>query len=219
MLTGTPQGGVISPLLSNIFLHVVFDKWMANNHPEKPFERYADDIIVHCKTEKQAIFIKSEIQKRMQVCKLSLHPKKTKIVNFRGESKKKYPRSLDFLGFTLRLQMVKTKVGLKLMTTSVISNKSKSRILAKFRSMKIHKKRMSVEGLAYVLKPVLLGIKNHYCKFWSGHTNVLWYQLNSRLIKWVKWQKKLNIRSAIRWLKCKYISQPDLFPHWELVRP
>ena len=134
-LTGTPQGGVISPLLSNIFLHVVFDQWMAKNHPDKPFERYADDIVVHCKTEKQALYVKSVIQRRLKDCKLNLHPLKTKIVNFRGESKKKYPRSLDFLGFTLRLQMVKTKVGLKLMTTSVISNKSKSSVLARFRSI------------------------------------------------------------------------------------
>lgn len=218
-LTGTPQGGVISPLLSNIFLHVVFDQWMANNHPGKPFERYADDIVVHCKTEKQALFVKSEIQKRIQDCKLTLHPVKTKIVNFRGESKTKYPRSLDFLGFTLRLQMVKTKVGLKLMTTSVISNKSKSKVLDKFRRMKIHKKRTSVEKLASILNPVIRGVINHYCKFWSGHTSYLWCQLNRRLVKWVRWQKKLGIRSAIRWLKSKFKSNPDLFPHWKLVRP
>jgi RNA-directed DNA polymerase len=54
-VSGTPQGGVASPLLANIFLHVVFDKWMEKNHPGKPFERYADDIVVHCKSEKQAL--------------------------------------------------------------------------------------------------------------------------------------------------------------------
>jgi len=80
-LTGTPQGGVISPLLANLFLHVVFDKWMEKHHPEKPFERYADDIVVHCKTEKQAIFMLKVIKARMQSCQLELHPLKTKIVN------------------------------------------------------------------------------------------------------------------------------------------
>lgn len=218
-LTGTPQGGVISPLLSNIFLHVAFDKWMEKHHPDKPFERYADDIIVHCKTEKQAKFVKAVIQNRMRACKLQLHPGKTKIVHFRGESQKKYPRSLDFLGFTLRIQMVKTKVGLKLMTTCVISNKSKSSVLAKFRWMKIHKMRTSIDVVSTKLKPVIRGIINYYCKFWSGHTNGLWYQLNIRLIKWVMWQKDLSIRSAIRWLKEKYKAQPNLFPHWALVRP
>jgi RNA-directed DNA polymerase len=76
---GTPQGGVISPLLANIFLHVVFDKWMEKEHPEKPFERYADDIVVHCKTEKQAKFVMAAIKERLTFCKLQLHPVKTKM--------------------------------------------------------------------------------------------------------------------------------------------
>lgn len=217
--TGTPQGGVISPLLANIFLHVAFDKWMEKHHPEKPFERYADDIVVHCHTEKQAKFVRWEIEKRMRTCKLQLHPEKTRIVNFRGESRKKYPRSLDFLGFTLRLQMVRTNAGLKLMTTSVISNKSKSAVLAKFRSMKIHKMRISIEGVSSILSPVIRGLMNYYCKFWNGHTFGLWRQLNNRLIKWVKWEKNLSIRASIRWLKTRYRSHPDLFPHWSLVHP
>jgi len=96
-LQGTPQGGVISPLLANIFLHVVFDKWMDKYHPEKPFERYADDIIVHCKTEKQALFMLRQIKVRMNACKLELHPDKTQIINLRGISQKKYPKGFDFL--------------------------------------------------------------------------------------------------------------------------
>lgn len=99
---GTPQGGVISPLPANIFLHVVFDGWMKIHHFEKPFERYADDIVVHCKTEKQALFVLKQIQQRMTDCKLTLHPVKTKIINLRGKTEKKYPRSFDFLGFTIR---------------------------------------------------------------------------------------------------------------------
>ena len=87
-LTGTPQGGVISPLLANLFPHVGFDKWMEINHPEKPFERYADDVVVHCKTEKQAIFMLKQIGVRLQKCKLTLHPVKTKIV-MSGEGQKR----------------------------------------------------------------------------------------------------------------------------------
>ncbi|MFH2094311.1 MAG: reverse transcriptase domain-containing protein [Bacteroidota bacterium] len=112
-------------LLANQFLHVAFDKWMGKNHQEKPFERYADDIIIHCRTEKQALFLKSLIVKRLWECKLQLHLEKTKIVHFRGEATRKYPRSLDFLGFTIRLQLVHTKVGAKHMTTSVISCRAK----------------------------------------------------------------------------------------------
>jgi len=85
-ITGTPQGGVASPLLSDIFLHVVFNKWMEIHHSEKSFERYADDIVVYCMSEKQALFVKSSIQRRMEECKLIIHPLKTKVVNFRGKS-------------------------------------------------------------------------------------------------------------------------------------
>jgi group II intron reverse transcriptase/maturase len=218
-LTGTPQGGVISPLLSNIYLHVVFDKWMTINHPEKPFERYADDIVVHCKTEKQAKFVKLMIDKRMASCKLELHPEKTKIINLRGQTEESYPRSLDFLGFTIRLNMVKTKVGSKLMPTTVISQKSKSSILEKLRTMKIHEMHISIEELSKKLSPIIRGIKNYYCKFWAGHTHFIWHQVNLRLTKWVRWEKRMSTRSALRWIREKYKVNPGLFPHWELVHP
>lgn len=218
-LNGTPQGGVISPLLANLFLHVAFDKWMEKNHPEKPFERYADDIAVHCKTEKQALYLKSLIEKRMQRCKLELHPEKTKIVHFRGEATRKYPRSLDFLGFTIRLQLVQTKVGAKLMTTSVISRKAKQAILEKFRAFRLHKKRGSIEKLSKILTPTVRGLMNYYCKFWTGHTHEIWHRLNVRLVKWVRWEKDLSTRAAIRYLKVKYKEKPGLFPHWKLVHP
>jgi RNA-directed DNA polymerase len=218
-LTGTPQGGVISPLLSNIFLHVVFDKWMEKNHPGKPFERYADDIIVHCKTEKQAKFVKAMIGKRMASCKLQLHPDKTKIVHIRGESEQKYPRSLDFLGFSLRVQMVGTKLGKKLMPTLVISQKSKNSVYEKLRAMKIHEMHTSIEGLSRKLSPIIRGIMNYYCKFWSGHTHNIWYQLNVRITKWAKRVKRMSTRAALRWIQKKYKVNPGLFPHWALVRP
>lgn len=218
-LNGTPQGGVISPLLANLFLHVVFDKWMEKNHPEKPFERYADDIVVHCKTEKQALYLKHLIGVRMQQCKLELHPDKTKVVHFRGEATKKYPRCLDFLGFTIRLQLVKSKVGQLLMTTSVISRNSKAAILRKFREMRIHKKQLSMEGLSSLLSPVIRGVINYYCKFWWSHTSDIWSRLNFRLSKWVRWNYGLSTRAALRYLKQKFKEHPKLFPHWELVHP
>ncbi len=218
-LNGTPQGGVISPLLANLFLHVALDKWMEENHPEKPFERYADDIIIHCKTEKQALYLKHLIEKRLLSCKLTLNSGKTKIVHFRGEATRKYPRSLDFLGFTIRLQLVQTKVGSKLMTTSVISRKSRQAILGKFRSMHLHKRRGNIEKLSKLLTPIVRGLINYYCKFWSGHTYDIWHRLNVRLAKWVRWEKDFATRKAIRYLKLKFKEKPDLFPHWKLVHP
>jgi RNA-directed DNA polymerase len=218
-LSGTPQGGVISPLLSNIFLHVVFDKWMEKHHGEKPFERYADDIVVHCKTEKQALFVLAMIQQRMKACKLALHPVKTKIVNLRGTSEKKYPRSVDFLGFSLRPIWSKVVKGNMLLVTSFMSTKSKTRVLQKFKSYRIHKSRKPIEAIAAQLKPVIQGVMNYYCKFWSSHTQNVWLQLNARLLKWVKWEKGLYKKAAIKWLKTKYKEKPDLFPHWRLVHP
>ena len=218
-LTGTPQGGVISPLLANLFLHVGFDKWMVINHPEKPFERYADDVVVHCKTEKQAIFMLKQIDGRLRKCKLTLHPEKTKIVNVRGRSEKKYPKSYDFLGFTIRPHWVKVNSKMILMPSMFMSQKSKNSVMEKFRELNIHKRRKPLEVIASELRPIIQGIMNYYCKFSSNHTAKIWYQLNSRLLKWVKWEKGLYKRASLRWLKKKHKETPLLFPHWQLVNP
>jgi RNA-directed DNA polymerase len=218
-LTGTPQGGVISPLLANIFMHVCFDKWMEKNHPEKPFERYADDVVVHCKTEKQALFVLSQIRKRLDACKLALHPTKTKIVNLRGISIQKYPKSFDFLGFTIRPHWCKINGRMLLVPSIFISTKSKSSILEKFKLLKIHKGRKSLKAIAKELRPIIQGVINYYCKFSIGHTRYLWNQLNVRLLKWVKWEKGLYKMSSVRWLREKYKEMPGLFPHWKLVHP
>jgi group II intron reverse transcriptase/maturase len=217
-VTGTPQGGVISPLLANIFLHVTFDKWMELHHGRKPFERYADDIVVHCKTERQARYLLNEIKERFANCKLKVHEGKTKIVNIRGSSEKKYKMSFDFLGFTIEPHYTKVKGDEKrILPRCVISKKSVSSVLDKFKG--IHKRRVSIEVLAKELNPVIQGVMNYYCKFWSYHTHDLWQQLNKRLKKWVKWEKGLYTFASIRWLqqKCRY--RPNLFAHWKLVRP
>jgi retron-type reverse transcriptase len=79
-MAGTPQGGVISPLLANLFLHYAFDIWMTRNHPRIPFERYADDVICHCESAEDARALWSALADRFAACKLVLHPEKTKIV-------------------------------------------------------------------------------------------------------------------------------------------
>ena len=216
---GTPQGGVISPLLANLFLHVCFDHWMEKNHPEKPFERYADDIVVHCKTEKQAQFILRQIEKRLKVCKLELHPVKTKIVNLRGESIEKYPKKYDFLGFTIKPAMVKLKSKCKLMPGTFVSIKSRTAMLEKFKVMEIHKRRKPLEEIARLLNPMIRGMDNYYQKLRGEQIRYVWNQLNQRLLKWVKWEKGLYKMGAVRWLKSQYKRQPDLFYHWQWVQP
>jgi len=110
---GTPQGGVISPLLANLFLHYAFDVWMSKIFPDNPFERYADDAVVHCRSEEEAIAIKQSIANRMEQCKLELHPQKTKIVYCKNDFRKGEAEntSFDFLGFTFRMRTARTKQG------------------------------------------------------------------------------------------------------------
>jgi RNA-directed DNA polymerase len=218
-LMGTPQGGVISPLLANLYLHIAFDEWMKRNHPEKPFERYADDIVVHCKTEKQSKFMLKEISRRMSECELSLHPEKTKIVNLRGESENKYPKSYDFLGFSIQPVGLECKSGVKAIPSICVSKKSKKSILEKFKSLEIHKRRKPIEEIAKDLNKVIRGLINYYHKFENYSMRRIWFHLNARLLKWVKWQKGLYKYAAIAYLKAKYKEKPDLFAHWLLVYP
>jgi group II intron reverse transcriptase/maturase len=216
---GTPQGGVISPLLANIFLHVVFDKWLEKQHPEKPFERYADDIIVHCKTEKQALFMLRAISKRLTACKLLLHPDKTRIVNVRGTAEKKYSKGYDFLGFTIRPNWVKFKEKSKVVPSTFVSTKSKKNILGKFKSLEIHKRRKPLTEIAKELNPIIRGLINYFHKFEDGQMRYVWNQLNHRLLKWVKWEKGLYKKAAVAWLKLQYKENPGLFHHWQLAHP
>ena len=217
--TGTPQGGVISPLLANLFLHVVFDKWMDKHHPEKPFERYADDIIVHCKTEKQARFMLRAIEQRMKTCKLTLHPEKTKIVNLRGWSEQHYARKYDFLGFCIRPVRRAVNGRWLLLPGTFVSQKSKKAIREKFREMEIHKRRVSIKELAQKLNPLIQGLINYYHKFWQAGMRDVWNGLNQRLLKWVKWEKGLYKYASVRWLKLQYKENPGLFAHWKVVQP
>ncbi|MCK6612561.1 MAG: hypothetical protein L6Q78_16160 [Bacteroidia bacterium] len=192
---------------------------MHKNHPEKPFERYADDIVVHCKTEKQAKFVLKQIKQRLTKCKLELHPVKTKIVNLRGESEEKYVKKYDFLGFSIQPQWNKIKGKGMLLPSIRISNKSEKSILARFKSMQLHKKRISIEELAKELRPIIRGIINYYGKFSTGHLRRICHQLNVRLVKWVKWEKGYYKMKSIHWLRAKFKTNPSLFPHWQLVNP
>lgn len=218
-LSGTPQGGVISPLLANLFLHVVFDKWMEKYHPTKPFERYADDIVVHCKTEKQALFMLNQIRQRFSVCKLELHQQKTKIVNLRGKASKRYPKGFDFLGFTIRPGAYNHKGTIKAMPGIFVSQKSKTGILQKFRDMAMHKRRRPIEAIARMVNPIARGIIAYYHRFQQNDMRSVWNQLNTRLLKWVKWEKDLYKKAAVKYLKTKYKEAPRLFEHWLLVHP
>jgi ERCC4-related helicase len=192
---------------------------MEKNHPEKPFERYADDIVVHCKTEKQALFMLRQIKERIEDCKLQLHPEKTQIVNLRGKAIEKYPKGFDFLGFTIRPAAFKFKDRIKAVPGIFVSRKSRKGIVQKFRDMNIHKWRTTLEHIAQRINPVIRGIIGYYHKFRKNELRQIWRLLNARLLKWIKWEKDFGKMRAMRYLRTKYETNPTLFEHWRLVHP
>ncbi len=155
----------------------------------------------------------------MQICHLELHPQKTKIVNLRGESIGNYPKKYDFFWFSIKSTGVKTKKGIKSLPGTFVSIKSRTSILNKFNSWKIHKRRKLIEFIAKELNPLIRGIINYYHKFENGSMRYVWNQLNARLLKWLKWERVLYKYAAIRWLKTKYKESSGLFAHWRLVYP
>lgn len=218
---GTHQGSIISPLLANIFLHFVFDMWMKKHYPKVPFERYCDDAIVHCRSEKQAIYIRDKIAQRMKDCKLELNMDKTDIVYCKNERHREMKKkvSFDFLGHSFRPRWCRTKSGGRLLFQPVMSRKAKKNVMDKIREMRIHQKKISIQEMAELLNTRVRGWMNYYCEFNGSSTRNLWWMLNLRLLQWVRCNRKLNLLRAIRWLKGVYRTQPRLFAHWEIARP
>ncbi len=219
--TGTPQGGVLSPLLANMFLHFAFDMWLKRHYPQIPFERYCDDAIVHCRSEKQALYIRDKIAGRMKECRLELNMNKTQIVYCRNELHKERHKkvSFDFLGHTFQPRRCRTKSGDRLLFQPVMSRKAKKNIMDKIREMRIHQKKISIQEMAELLNRKVRGWMNYYCEFNGRSTRNLWWMLNLRLLQWVRSNRKFNLLRAIRWLKGVYKTQPGLFAHWEITRP
>ena len=138
---GTPQGGVISPLLANLFLHYAFDRWMAKQYPQMPFERYADDAIVHCRTEAEAQEVRAAIAARLKECGLELHPEKTKVVYCKDDDRRRtYPNEkFDFLGYTFRPRRSKNRKGKFFINFSpAVSDKAVKAIRVEIRSWNLH---------------------------------------------------------------------------------
>lgn len=226
-LRGTPQGGVISPLLSNLFLHYAFDEWMRRRHPHVPFERYCDDIIVHCKTEAEARHMSVEIEKRLIECKLEIHPEKTRIVYCKDEDRRgSYPNEkFDFLGFTFRPRRSKNRWGKYFINfTPAVSSEVTKAMRREMRSWRLHLRSDKVlDDLARMFNPVLRGWINYYGSYYKSALYPVFKQLNRTLMRWAtRKYKKLrgHSRRATHWLGRIARREPYLFAHWQLgVRP
>jgi len=222
---GAPQGGVVSPVLSNLFLHYTFDKWMERNFPEMQWCRYADDALVHCKTHGQAEELKTKLDARFKECGLELHPLKTKIIYCKDSNRKSKNKetSFDFLGYTFRPRCSKNKCNGKWFTTfsPAISQKAIKSIKEEIWKWKLWKQtNRSIETLADMYNPIIRGWNEYYGKFYPSALSEFHKYLNTSLRRWVnKKFKKLrgHKTKCCEWLARVAKQRPKLFAHWKNV--
>lgn len=219
---GTPQGGVISPLLANIFLDKVFDKWFLQTFKVVTFERYADDIIIHCQSQKQAEYILDRVRIRLQNFKLELHPDKTKIVYCKQKNRKEDygVNSFKFLGVEFRPQKVKNKQGEFFQGfTSIVPISSLRKIGGYIKSLNLQRQtKLDIYQLSALINGRLTGWFNYF-KRWGIYQKCgyFFYKLNQRLIKWaMNRYKRLNTKAkAMGFLRVNQRLNPSLFVHWK----
>ena len=218
---GTPQGGVISPLLANLFLHYAFDRWMATNFPKLPFCRYADDGLIHCRSLKQANYLRKRLSSRLKECGLELHPDKTKVVYCKDIHRKQEYETIqfDFLGYTFRPRRSKDRYGRVFVNfTPAISRSAAKAIRQTVRGWRLQlKSDKSIEDLARMFRPVIQGWINYYCKFHPSAFRPIANHLDRFLARWAMRKFKRfrgHRRRAMHWLGRIAQRQRFLFPHW-----
>jgi len=223
---GTPQGGVISPLLANLFLHYVLDKWLTRHYSEVAFVRYADDLIIHCKSENEAKEVHNAIRERLEECKLRLNEDKTKVVycqDYRRLKKTSFGKKFDFLGFTFKPRAVRSKKGGVFLGYGCgISQSSQSRIVKGWKEQKWHRQsQLTLQEIANQVNPQMRGIINYYGKLRLKALQVLMRHFEFRLSKWVLNKYKSlggNYRKAYQWIKTMKKSYPDMFYYWQIFK-
>lgn len=221
---GSPQGGVISPLISNLYLHYTFDKWMSKHYGSIEFERYADDIVIHCASKSEAEHLLAAISERFVQCGLRLHPGKTKIVYCKTSNRKgKHENvSFDFLGLTFKPKKAKNPKTGKIFTgfgPDRISEKSTRRIIETIRSKNLHRRTTTeLHDLAKEVADHVRGWINYYGRLNMSYLRRVMRNLNDRIIKWACKRYKSFKRSmwrAQRWLREIYHDYPNMFVHWK----
>lgn len=221
---GTPQGGVISPILSNLFLHYTFDLWMTRTHPDLPWCRYADDGLVHCRTEQEAEVFKARLQARLTECRLELHPIKTKIVYCRdGKRRGKYPNvTFDFLGYCFRPRLVQNSRDNTLFCgfTPAVSVSAMKAMRTTIRELGLrHRTELSMADIARQINPLLRGWIAYYGRYAPSALKPILRYVNQTLRAWVMRKFKRFAAKTIRagrFLERMARDKADLFVHWRL---
>ena len=218
---GTPQGGIISPLLSNLFLHYAFDSWMAKHHAANPFERYADDAIVHCRSEQKAERMREAITRRLAECGLEVNLQKTKIVYCKDDDRKgNYEQEkFTFLGYEFRPRRAKNRHGKYFVSfLPAISAKAAQAIRQEIRGWGIARRSdKTILDLARMFNPILRGWVQYYGKYYRSMLHPVFRPLDRILVRWAcQKYKKLqgHRRRAAHWLKRISIRQPRMWAHW-----
>lgn len=221
--SGTPQGGVISPLLANIFMHHAFDEWMKRNFPKVRFERFADDVLIHCISQSQAEEMLEKIKIRLKECNLEVHPDKTKIVYCKDQKRKgSYENeSFDFLGYTFRPRLTQNKRGKKFVGfLPAVSGRSAKQIRQEIRSWNIQlKSDKNLTDLARMFNIKVQGWVNYYGAYYPSVMYPLLNNIEHYLVCWaMRKYKRLRgrKRQAREWLKSVRKRETDLFVHWRL---
>jgi group II intron reverse transcriptase/maturase len=221
---GTPQGGVVSPILANIFLHYTFDLWMTRTHPDLPWCRYADDGLVHCRSEQEAQALKADLQARLAECRLELHPTKTKIVYCKDRKRKgKYPNvNFDFLGYCFRPRLVERFRDHALFCgfNPAVSPSAMKAMRSAIRELNLrHQTQLSLEELARRLNPLLRGWIEYYGRYAPSALYPLLRYVNQTLVAWAmrKFKRfkdhKIQASQFLQWLA---VERKALFVHWAI---
>lgn len=220
---GVPQGGVISPLLMNLFMHYVFDHWMGSTQPRTPFVRYADDGVIHCRSLRQARWMLNAVAMRLDECGLTIHPGKSKVVYCKDSRRRdQYENTqFTFLGFTFRPRCAKGKEG-KLFTSFLpaVSDEAKKQMRSRIRAWRLH--RWTSKSLAHIASAtdaVMQGWWGYYGSFYPSEMRDVFNYFDRKLMQWArrKYRKlKGGLLGSYRWLKGVADKQPGLFVSWRL---
>ena len=220
---GTPQGSAVSPVLANLFLHYAFDMWMAGKFPSVPFERYVDDAVVHCRSERQARMVLTALEERMGQVGLMLHPDKTRIVYCQdGKRRGSHEHtSFTFLVFTYRARAMRSRHG-NVFTGfgPAISKDALKKISAAVRSWRLHRRTTLTEkDLARWINPVIQGWMNYYGKFYKTALYPLLRRINGYLMRWLrkKYKRLRTFRKAHAAWERVTAQHPRLFAQWQWV--